>query len=170
MKEAHRRVALAVALVGTLVAVWFAPEPEEEIASAVQPTPREAKARQAPTAAVEAQSSQAARTLRDDVPSIFEVTSWSKPVAKAAAPKIAPVIAEAELPPQAPAAPFRILGRFVEDGVTGLFVQYNDRTLVARAGDLIGDVYKVASIADQSMTVVYLPMNLTQTITTGAAN
>jgi hypothetical protein len=170
MKIAPRQAWLGIALIGTLAAVWFAPEPQEETAAAVAPARKSRTTQPDNVREAKANGGQLQRALRTDVPSVFDVTSWVEPRAKAPPPQIAPVLPEAEVLPQAPVAPLRILGRFVEDGVVGMFVQYNDRTLVARAGDVIADVYKVASIADQGMTVVYLPMNLTQTITMGAAN
>ena len=170
MKAATRRLALGIALAATIAAIVLAPPSDDDAAASVEPVRRERRAarehEQLRDIAGEPSSS---RALRTDVPTIFQVTTWAKPVARAPAPKVAPA-APVPQEPQVPGIPFRILGRFVENGVAGMFVQYNDRTLVARAGDLIGDAYRVESIVDQTMTVVYLPMNVTQTIAAGAMN
>jgi hypothetical protein len=77
------------------------------------------------------------------------------------------VVAPPPEAPQPPPVPFRVLGKFVENGVAGVFVQFNDRTLAARAGDKLTADYEVASISDQTMTVRYLPLNVTQDVSAG---
>jgi hypothetical protein len=169
VKAVTRRLVLALALATTVAAAVFAPSSDDD-AAAVEPVRRERRfAREHEQSRDIPGEPGSSRAMRTDVPPIFQVTTWVKPVARAPAPKSVPA-APAPQEPQVPGIPFRIVGRFVENGVAGMFVQYNDRTLVARAGDLIGDAYKVESIVDQTMTVVYLPMNVTQTIAAGATN
>lgn len=171
MKAATRRVVLGIALAATVAAVVFAPSSDDDdVPASVEPARRERRAAREHEQSREiAGEPSPSRALRSDVPPVFQVTTWVKPVARAPVPKAAPAEPVPQ-EPQVPAIPFRIVGRFVENGVAGMFVQYNERTLVARAGDFIGDAYQVQSIADQTMTIVYLPMNVTQTISTGAAN
>jgi hypothetical protein len=170
MKAATRRLAWGIALAATAAAVVFAPPPDDGVAASVEPArPERSAAREREPPGEPPAESSSPRILRADVPPIFQVTTWVKPAARAPVPKAEPAPPVPQ-EPQVPSIPFRIVGRFVENGVTGMFVQYNDRTLVARAGDLIGEAYKVESIADQTMTVVYLPMNVTQTISSGVAN
>ena len=173
MKENTRRALVLLALIGTVAAAVFAPAPEEEVA---EPTPRARATSPQPHAAKAVADDHSsvpemqARQVSSDTPSIFEKRSWRKAVVPVAASKPAVADPIVESPPQAPAAPFRILGRVVEDGVAGVFVQHNDRTLILRTGDTVDDVYRVESISDQSITVMYLPMNVPQTILTGAVN
>lgn len=169
MKSNQRRVLLGIATVATVVAVVFAPPPPE--AGIVEPKTRTTREQVVVSpravAVIDRRAQLPSRSLRG-VPPVFEVTSWEGPVENLAPQQVA--VDTAPIEPQVPAVPFRIVGRYVDDGVTGMFVQYNDRTLLARVGEMIGDDYKVDSIDGQNLTVVYLPMNVSQTISTGAEN
>lgn len=72
-----------------------------------------------------------------------------------------------DAPPQAPPLPFRFLGRQVDKGVTSVFVQYGDQNLVLAAGTLVADLYRVERIADGMVTIRYLPLDQTQTLSIG---
>jgi hypothetical protein len=167
VKAAHRRLLLGSLLAVTVVLIVRAPPPEGEAVGFVDRPARAETLASQPTAAELERTTGSARKYRVDVPAVFVPTDWSPPRRVSAAPAAKPVEQPAE--PQIPPVPFRVLGRFVDNGVPGMFVQLNDRTLVTRAGDLIGDLYRVESVSDQTMTVVYLPLNATQTVNAGAA-
>ncbi|HWK51066.1 MAG TPA: hypothetical protein VNR40_14335 [Steroidobacter sp.] len=167
MKAAQRKVLLGGLLAVTVILIVMAPPAEDETVGVVD---RSARAEtMAGRAAVleQERATESARKYRVDVPAVFAPTDWSPPRRVSAAPAAMPV--EQPVEPQVPPVPFRVLGRFVENGVPGMFVQLNERTLVARAGDFIGDLYRVESVSDQTMTVVYLPLKATQTVNAGAA-
>jgi len=161
MNATQRRYLLAIALLATVAAAVFAPDeaPPEIAAPAVRPASGDHADVQPGAAAGNLE----ARYDADAAP-IFAVTTWQSPK-----PQREPVRTVAPEPaaPQAPPVPFRVLGKFVENGIAGVFVLYNDRTLAARAGDRLTENYEVASITDQIMTVRYLPLNVTQDVSAG---
>lgn len=169
MTKSARYQLLGLVLVATLAAAVFAPAPEDESALAAPVAGRQraatATASAAQAAAAREHGQLGARNYRTDIPPIFPAAARAPRVDARRAP---PVVAS-EVAPQAPPVPFRVFGRFVENGVPGMFVQLNERTLVARGGDVINELYKVESISDQTMTVLYLPLNVTQTISTAGA-
>lgn len=165
MTPAARRTVIALMFAATSVAVYFAPAEDADEAAAIA-LPRNGRSSAARANAPAPQRAEVARRYREDVPSIFALPERASPRVARHAANPAPVAEEA---PQAPPVPFRVLGRFVENGVPGMFVQLNDRTIVARNGDMISDLYKVETISDQAMTVLYLPLNVTQTVNTGGS-
>ncbi len=166
MKISARSRILAVLLAATLVAVVFAPPAQDDATLSAPVTGKRragAPGASAQPVMMDTRGLLANRQYRTDVAPIF-------PATVRAAPRVAPRRAEpapVEAAPQAPPVPFRVLGRFVENGVAGMFVQLNERTIVARNGDVINELYKVESISDQTMTVLYLPLNVSQTVNTG---
>ena len=68
-----------------------------------------------------------------------------------------------------PALPFRFLGRLEENGVTRVFLVYNEQNLVVQAGDVIAMDYRVVSVEDGVMTLFFIPLGLTQTLEIGPA-
>ena len=92
---------------------------------------------------------------------LFGVPPTPVPIAQAAASAPAP---------QAPALPFQVLGRYENDGDNAVFLQYNDSNVVARVGDTIDDLYKVESLQDGVLTLVYLPLHQKQTLQVGGAD
>ena len=169
MSPGQRRGVIVVALAATVIAAAFAPAPEEEIAAATHRVPSGTAGLRASAEPATARAILEDRALRDDTPPVFERRSWSRPpTTPTAAQKVAVAVPLETVGPPTP--PFRVLGRFVEDGVPGLFVQTNETMLVVRAGDSIGENYRLESIADQSVIVLYLPLNVMQTIASGAAN
>ena len=68
------------------------------------------------------------------------------------------------LPPQAPPLPFKALGNYTEDGNQVIFVQHNSQNLVLRVGDTILDKYKLEAVDANSLTFIYLPMDVRQTL------
>ena len=92
-------------------------------------------------------------------------------------PEVAPAPVE-ETPPEpvlqvvqptAPALPFQFIGRYEQDGKTGVFLQSQQQALVVYQGDVIEQQYKVEKIDAVSMTLRYLPTNDLQILSIGAA-
>ncbi|MCL2658730.1 MAG: hypothetical protein FWD62_15225 [Betaproteobacteria bacterium] len=173
----RRHIVLGGLLWATLAAVWFAPSPEKDIVA-----PQQRRSGTTAPAAVQAQASKVSSAsdasigaltfrLRDEgetPANPFAVMQWEMPVPKAV-DKPVPVV-EAPAPPQAPPLPFRVLGRYVEDGKDAVFLQYKDENLVVRKGDVLAGQYKVESLDSGQLTLVYLPLNERQTLNLGAAN
>jgi hypothetical protein len=90
---------------------------------------------------------------------LFAVRSWQPPPPPA--PKAAP--------PQAPALPFRYLGKVQDDGQIMVFLGQGAQTHLAKKGDTLS-AYKVEDITQAGMTFVYLPLNEKQKLIFGSAN
>lgn len=82
---------------------------------------------------------------------------------KASMPPVKMPAAEPMLP-QVPPLPFKALGSYTEDGAQVIFVQHNNQNLVLHVGDTISEKYKLESVDATSLTFIYLPMNLKQTL------
>lgn len=162
---------LLLALLATLTAVWFAPEPEAE--AIVAPARRTPEAQVgAIRQATDAQGPQVlsirSRSDEDDADALsdlFAAPPWTPPArtvvpAKATVPEIAP-----ELPaPTAPPVPFSVMGSMEEGGKRAYFLSYADQSFVARVGDTLLEQYKIESVDGDRMTLRYLPMDVLQTL------
>lgn len=71
--------------------------------------------------------------------------------------------------PRAPPLPFKFLGKQLDAGGWTVFLAQGERTLLLKAESDVDGVYRVREIAPPTMTLVYLPLNETQTIEIGAA-
>ena len=107
------------------------------------------------------------RNHDEDAPGSFMSERWTVPV-KVAVVKAQPVVVLPEPPPQAPALPFRFLGRYVEDGQTVVFLQHNELNFAVRVGDVLQQDYKVQAVTASAITFVYLPLNQSQNLEIGA--
>jgi hypothetical protein len=98
---------------------------------------------------------------------LFAPHSWYVP------PPPPPRPPTVELPPPeptAPAFPYTLLGKYVAGGDTPVFsLARGDRVIDARVGDRLDDVYQFESAADSELVFVYLPLNIRQTLATGAS-
>ncbi|HET7160783.1 MAG TPA: hypothetical protein VFI62_17420 [Burkholderiales bacterium] len=92
--------------------------------------------------------------------SLFESRSWQPP------PPPPPPAAKAGPPPRpvAPPVPYRLIGRLIQDGNVVVYLGKGDSVLSATLGETVEGVYKVASITDTEISLIYLPLNQTQTL------
>lgn len=71
-------------------------------------------------------------------------------------------------PPVAPPLPFTAVGSIAGAQVTGgppvAFIRQQDRLLLVRAGETIGQNYRVESITEQRIEFTYLPLMQRQTL------
>lgn len=178
------RLLLALGLVATLLAAAFAPDPGESL---VAPTPRAAAPGAGrPTETPATSGSVAARGRPADVDvlairprdAVDEApAAFGAPIRPPAPPRPVPVAASAPHaaaslpppppPPQAPALPFRVLGRYVDGGEETLFLQHAERAVAVRVGDVLDGQYRVESLAAGVLTLIYLPLNQRQTLDIG---
>jgi hypothetical protein len=183
MSVTFKQAGLGVALVATLLAAWHAPQPgaddgvvlSDRIArTAVQTVAHAAVSPGATRSASGRADLIEIRARGEDDASrpplrLFAPQQWSAPASvpvqkrAAAVPQAAPVA-------QAPALPFRALGRYEEDGNVVFFLQHNDQNLVVRLGDTIAADYKVESLQDNLLTLRHLPSNQSQTLDVGGAS
>ena len=188
MAEARTRLlwaAAAVTVVGVIVAARVEDEPE--------PPARNARRAAAGTAAsgIEraARPAGAARaSLNDAAPlAIGDMTRSSFDAAVAEriaqawepAPPPAPTASERAAqkaalaakppPPQAPALPFRVIGRFSDGASSAAIVQSGQAVHVLRRGDVVERNYRVEDVNEKEAILMYLPLNISQKLDLGAA-
>lgn len=160
-----RHAMLALTLTLTLAATWWATHLPDDMTALVEAVPRAAKP---PAAAVDegvpttpAAANPAGHRPNPEVrfpmrgADLFAATSFRPP--------LAPVIVPPPPPPQAPALPFRYLGRWQEDGVDIVFLEERERTHLARRGDRLGH-WRVDTIGEQAITLTYLPLEQQRTL------
>ena len=70
--------------------------------------------------------------------------------------------------PAAPPMPYRVAGQVVQDGALHIVLARGDVILTVREGDTLDDGYRVEAIRRDSVTLVYLPLNVRQDIATSA--
>lgn len=74
-----------------------------------------------------------------------------------------PPVAVVEAAPQAPRFPYNWVGRYVDD-VPRAVISGPAQTWVLRRGDVLEGQWRVESIADRQMTLMYLPLNQSQSV------
>ena len=66
--------------------------------------------------------------------------------------------------PVAPALPYTYMGRFVENGVTTLFLVRQNQSYSVKQNDVLDNNYRVDRIDDGQVQFIYLPLNIPQTL------
>lgn len=89
-------------------------------------------------------------------------------VTPALPPAAPPAVVETPKP-TAPALPFTVIGKKQDGDQWEIFLARGDQTWVASVGSQLGADYRVAAINATQMTLVYLPLQETQTLPIGAA-
>ncbi|MGA7178379.1 MAG: hypothetical protein WBX11_02165 [Thiobacillaceae bacterium] len=97
----------------------------------------------------------------------FNVISWYVPP-----PPPPPPPPPKPVPPPAPTAPpmpFTYMGQYEEGGKLIIFLVKGDRIYTVSEGEVIDDTYRVEHLKDGFLELTYLPLNIKQTIGTGAS-
>lgn len=157
-----------LAFLGSAAALAVAPEFFSEQAEP-QAMPRSARpaaeAPQAPAQALALPVAEAPAVVPGD--DLFASQSWY------VAPPPAPVMAAAPpappAKPKAPPLPFKFIGKLDDRQHLQVFLLRGEQVLVVREGDLIDKTYKVQRIDPERMTLVYLPLDIAQTLAVGSA-
>jgi hypothetical protein len=186
MSAGKKRWSLGLATLVTAIAAWYAPAPDADgVALSVrspQAKPQVGDVREASLADKTAAASSTSKAggdpsvlsirprHRDDAvdTQLFSSTQWTKPVQKLEV-LATPTIQTEPLPPQAPALPFVLVGRYEEAGQTTVFLQHNEQNLVVRVGDTIAGQYKVESLKGSTLNLRYLPLNQPQSLEIGGS-
>jgi len=168
-----RRWLLASGLVGSgLLAVFGdrTPVATQSTIEVVRPAPRsdlDARVEAVRSASLASSSSASSPVLLDIVdrdaligrrpgepsPTFFASRSWNPP------PPVTPVQAVEAVAPTPPPMPFVYLGRQFKGGRWEVFVSEGDSTLVLHESQTIDSRYRVDSILPPTMTLTYLPLN-----------
>jgi hypothetical protein len=98
---------------------------------------------------------------------LFAVQSWY--VAPPPAPIMAAAPSAPPAKPKAPPLPFKFIGKLDDSQQLQVFLLRGEQVLVVREGDLIDKTYKVQRIDAERMTLVYLPLDIAQSLAVGSA-
>ncbi|MBM3113709.1 hypothetical protein H8F21_05795 [Pseudomonas sp. P66] len=107
----------------------------------------------------------AALKLRD----LFPSKNWKPAVQLATVTEQPVAVTPVALPPAAPALPFQFVGRLDDRDDQQVFLQSGEKLYVVRRGDVIDDIYRIEHISATELSVVYLPLHLSQTLSVGSA-
>ena len=101
---------------------------------------------------------------------LFPKQQWTKPQALATITEqpvaVAPVVAAA---PTAPELPFQFIGRMGNNDDLQIFLQSGEKLYVVRQGDVIEDTYRLDRVSASELSLVYLPLHQSQTLSVGSA-
>lgn len=100
---------------------------------------------------------------------LFPSKSWKPAVQLATVTEQPVAVAQVALPPAAPALPFQFVGRLDDRDDQQIFLQSGEKLYVVRRGDVIDDIYRIEHISATELSVVYLPLHLSQTLSVGSA-
>jgi len=100
-----------------------------------------------------------------EIGNAFRATSWYVPPPPPPPPP--------PLPPPKPAAPpmpFTYLGLYEEGSGKVIMLVKGDRVYTVTEGDVIENTYRVERVTTEMVELTYLPLNIRQSIRTGAAS
>ncbi|MCU1725249.1 MULTISPECIES: hypothetical protein [unclassified Pseudomonas] len=125
----------------------------------------------APRSAIPAPKAQAAvrETLKTPPRDLFASKQWKPATVLATVTEQPLVVAPLEVLPVAPALPFQFVGRLDDRDDQRVFLQAGEKLYVVRRGDVIDDTYRIEQISATELSLVYLPMHLSQTLSVGSA-
>jgi hypothetical protein len=92
--------------------------------------------------------------LGDPRAELFGSHTWQPPAPKVAAPAT----------PVAPPMPYRFAGKLLQDGKLQVFLAKGDEVVSAREGETLDGMYRVESIDDARITLLYLPLKHKESI------
>jgi hypothetical protein len=164
MLIARCRWLLVLTALAAPAAYWLSVRSSEEIATAPAASPMQASPAVLPGKAVGAGEELIPELARTDVDP-FAPRTWEPPPPPVVMAPVAP------LPPHAPPLPFRFFGRIVDAGQPASFILLRgSETIAVRVGDRIEPAYLVDKFDGAHLHLVYLPLNIRQTIFIGNSN
>jgi hypothetical protein len=124
----------------------------------------------------ELQSLPLGRLVRDGVDEpardLFAGKTWYVPPPPPPPPPVPVVkVVVQEAPrPVAPPVPYNFIGLMrEEDGTEIAYLAEGDQVISAKKGDILNDSYKVTSISSKQVELVYLPLDIHETLAAGSA-
>ncbi|EJM75509.1 hypothetical protein PMI29_00303 [Pseudomonas sp. GM49] len=167
-----KRVAGWVAFLGVAaVLAWF-PEyfkqaDDSDPAVAVVATPAKVKA---PGAAAAASTAAAVAPIKDLSPAgdLFAARSWKAAPALGTVTEQPVDVTPVVQVPTAPPLPFQFVGRLDDRSDLQVFLQNGEKIYVVRKGDVIDQTWRIERISNEELSLVYLPLHLSQTLSVGS--
>jgi hypothetical protein len=173
---------MGLGLAATLALAWFAPQDEAPVARSkttarsarTQPesaTPASSKNGSVngikPTLAAQ-QLQRPERAAATDVKDMFRASSWFVPPPPPPPPP-PPGPPPPPPPPSAPVLPFIYLGQIVEDQKVQVILARGDRVVTVYVGENIDSNYRVEGLKGGTLTLLYVPLDIKQTLATGVS-
>lgn len=155
MKRQH--VLLGVLLLA-LGAAWWAAGLDESDEQPSRRAARKSIQREAVVQLDVAGLTRAGRVAESDGPNLFPVRSFLPPPLPPAQPAA----------PVAPPLPFRYSGMLEDSGAPAVFLASGEQIRAVRAGDVLDGRYRVLALSRSRIDFIYLPLNETQSLMTGA--
>ena len=167
-----KRVTGWVAFFGVTVALawlpeYFSPSDDADSTDIAMATPAKTAARGAlPASTTKAKTA----AIKDLTPAgdLFAGKSWKAAPTLATvtetAVNLTPVVQAPSLPP----VPFQFVGKLHDRSDLQVFLQNGEKIYVVRNGDVIDDTWKITGISDLELSLVYLPLHLSQTLSVGS--
>lgn len=167
-----KRVTGWVAFFGVTAALawlpeYFSPSDDADSTDVAMATPAKTAARGAlPASTTKAKTA----AIKDLTPAgdLFAGKSWKAAPTLATvtetAVNLTPVVQAPTLPP----VPFQFVGKLHDRSDLQVFLQNGEKIYVVRNGDVIDDTWKITGISDLELSLVYLPLHLSQTLSVGS--
>ncbi|MBP5958615.1 hypothetical protein ICA16_23350 [Pseudomonas anatoliensis] len=167
-----KRVTGWVAFFGVTAALawlpeYFSPSDDADSTDVAVATPAKTAARGAlPANTTKAKTA----AIKDLTPAgdLFAGKSWKAAPTLATvtetAVNLTPVVQAPSLPP----VPFQFVGKLHDRSDLQVFLQNGEKIYVVRNGDVIDDTWKITGISDLELSLVYLPLHLSQTLSVGS--
>lgn len=147
----------------TLYLAWSSPAPETQSMATANPTRAVTAASGQKMVSRPAQQERGFRfTPREPVSGV--VVDLFAPAVVEHPPEEAQTVV---LPPQAPSLPFTLVGRIIEGDGIKVFLQANDVLYSVKVGDTFAQQYKLVGVDGGKISLLYLPLNITQTMSYG---
>lgn len=146
---------------------YFSPSDDADSTDVAMATPAKTAARGAlPASTTKAKTA----AIKDLTPAgdLFAGKSWKAAPTLATvtetAVNLTPVVQAPTLPP----VPFQFVGKLHDRSDLQVFLQNGEKIYVVRNGDVIDDTWKITGISDLELSLVYLPLHLSQTLSVGS--
>ncbi|WKV98034.1 hypothetical protein PYV50_06440 [Pseudomonas sp. H22_DOA] len=146
---------------------YFSPSDDADSTDVAMATPAKTAARGAlPASTTKAKTA----AIKDLTPAgdLFAGKSWKAAPTLATvtetAVNLTPVVQAPSLPP----VPFQFVGKLHDRSDLQVFLQNGEKIYVVRNGDVIDDTWKITGISDLELSLVYLPLHLSQTLSVGS--
>jgi hypothetical protein len=171
LKPWHRRVLLGAATLAVLAAA-FDDGKQAEPTLANASTPRTSEPQRSPQPALRVELErlnrpQAKAAAAPAVGNTFSATSWYVPPPPPPPPP--PRKPEPPPPPSAPPMPFSYFGRYQDGGTQIILLLRGERIYTVSEGDVIENTYRVGRLTGGQLEMTYLPLDIKQSIFTGAS-
>ncbi|MGO4313457.1 hypothetical protein AB4Z35_27020 [Pseudomonas sp. KB_15] len=167
-----KRVAGWVAFLGVAAALAWLPEyfkqaDDSDPAVAVVATPAKVKA---PGAVAAASTAAAVAPIKDLSPAgdLFAARSWKAAPALGTVTEQPVDVTPVVQVPTAPPLPFQFVGKLDDRSDLQVFLQNGEKIYVVRKGDVIDQTWRIERISNEELSLVYLPLHLSQTLSVGS--